>query len=51
MCGGGDGSKHVGIGVNMNRVIKARRSSRRLFTLTLVGHVLPIFLDILHISF
>ena len=43
MCGGGDGRRYVGIGVNLDQVIAARISLKILFTLILVGHVLPIF--------
>ena len=49
MCGGGDGRRYVGIGVTLGRVMAAQRLLRILFTLILIGHVLPIFLDILHI--
>ena len=41
----GDGycCRYVGVIVILVRVIAARRSLRRLFTLILVGHVQPIF--------
>ena len=41
--GDGDGCRYVGVGISLGRVIAARRSSMRLFTLILVGCVLPIF--------
>ena len=43
MCDCGDGHRYVGIGVTLNQVIEKRISSRRIFTLILVGCVLPIF--------
>ena len=43
ICGGGDGRRYVGTGVTLDRAIVARRSLRRLFTITPVGRVLPIF--------
>ena len=51
-CVGGGGShSYVGVGVNLVRVIAARRSLRILFTLILLGSVLPIFLIIFRVAF
>ena len=46
VCGGGDVSRYVGIGVTLDQAIMARRSSRRLFTIILEGHVLTIYIYI-----
>ena len=50
-CGGFDGYRYVGIGDTLDQVIVSWRSSRRLFTIILIGGVLPIFFDILRILF
>ena len=42
--GGGDESRYVGVIIGLGRVIAAWRLSRRLFTLILVGLVLPDYL-------
>ena len=39
--GGGDGCRYVGDDVSLGRVMAARRSLRRIFTVILVGLVLP----------
>ena len=49
LCGGSDGLRYVGTGVTLDQLIVAWRSLRRIFTIILVGCVLPIFLDILRI--
>ena len=43
VCGGGDGRRYIGVGVNLDRVIVAQRSSRGIFALILVDRVLTIF--------
>ena len=42
--GGGDVCRYVGVDVSLGRAMAAWRSSGRLFTLILVGLVLPDFL-------
>ena len=39
----GDGCRYVGFDVSFGRVMAAQRSLRRLFTLILVGLVIPNF--------
>ena len=49
--GDGDGCRYFGVGVSLGLLIAARKSLRRLFTIILIVRVLPIFLDILRITF
>ena len=44
VCGGDDSCGYVRIGVTLDLVIVARILSRRLFTLILVGRVLPFYI-------
>ena len=44
ICGDDDGIRYVRIGVPLDRVIVERRSLRGVFTIILVGRVLPIFI-------
>ena len=41
--GGGDGHGYIGVIVNLGQVIAAQISLRRIFTIILVGCVIPIF--------
>ena len=48
--GGGDGHGYIGVIVNLGQVIAAQISLRRIFTIILVGCVIPIFRYLAHFA-